>query len=481
MRSMNEKLENILEYTAKIIDITDDMKEKAENRYESISEWLHRENSELYKYVGKNIDIYSQGSISIGTAIRPIVGDFYDVDAICCCHGIYKSQISQKNFKDIFVRELRSYTESYSMKEPIEENKKCITLKYDDEKFHIDIVPAIPYHDNNISTKTTSTRSNEIAITDKSDLEYKNISYNWTKNNPKDYTEWFRKKMEVKTAHERTALNNSIEPIPDYSRKTALQKCVQLIKRYRDVYFFNNQENSPSSIIITTMAGYYYNNEVTITDALNAIIGKMKAFCDNKETILYNPIMKDENFFKIENNFREQFYGWVERLNENFNELQDNSIDLRDKIRILEELFHEKTISKVRNKFFPYIGKIWRQETPKWIENIKYNMDVEAKIDDKYFGNWSYTKKDKSILFKLRFDKSVQEQYKIYYKVVNTGSDARKARQLRGNIEEMKEDEYETLEHQEKTLYRGMHSIEFYVIFNNKYIIAKDKFYVVVR
>ena len=62
-----------MEYSKKIIKILEEIEvsesnyEKAENRYKNISEYIC--NSELKKF---NPDIFIQGSIKLGTAIKPI-------------------------------------------------------------------------------------------------------------------------------------------------------------------------------------------------------------------------------------------------------------------------------------------------------------------------------------------------------------------------------------------------------------------------
>ena len=66
----------------------------------------------------------------------------------------------------------------------------------------------------------------------------------------------------------------------------------------------------------------------------------------------------------------------------------------------------------------------------------------------------------------LRFEATttVSHPYKVYWQVVNTGKDAEKAKCLRGNFEHF---ERGGLTKSERTLYKGTHSIECFIVKDN--------------
>lgn len=56
----------------------------------------------------------------------------------------------------------------------------------------------------------------------------------------------------------------SIEPLPEappYGYVEPLRRAVQLMKRFRDVYYKDEVSSGVRSIVLTTLAGTYYNGE----------------------------------------------------------------------------------------------------------------------------------------------------------------------------------------------------------------------------
>lgn len=61
------------------IDVSESNYEKASNRYKAIANYIKE--SDLAEY---SPDIYLQGSIKLGTAIKPLTEDgAYDIDIVC--------------------------------------------------------------------------------------------------------------------------------------------------------------------------------------------------------------------------------------------------------------------------------------------------------------------------------------------------------------------------------------------------------------
>jgi hypothetical protein len=60
----------------------------AESHYHSICDWLGHEESELYQFAP---DLYPQGSVALGTTVKPQTGDEYDVELVCELNVDYRS------------------------------------------------------------------------------------------------------------------------------------------------------------------------------------------------------------------------------------------------------------------------------------------------------------------------------------------------------------------------------------------------------
>lgn len=95
-QATNQKqLAQLLSNLAEEVDVPESKYNEAKNRYEAVGRWLNQEDSALAIYAP---EIYPQGSFALGTVVRPIAGDDYDIDAVCllqCDQG----QISQQELK----------------------------------------------------------------------------------------------------------------------------------------------------------------------------------------------------------------------------------------------------------------------------------------------------------------------------------------------------------------------------------------------
>jgi hypothetical protein len=63
-----------------------------------------------------------------------------------------------------------------------------------------------------------------------------------------------------------------VDELPTYQWKTPLQRCVQILKRHRDVMFADHPAAKPISVIITTLAASAYAGETNIDEAMRNIL-----------------------------------------------------------------------------------------------------------------------------------------------------------------------------------------------------------------
>ena len=78
MTDKEQLLENYLLKISENLDISEDMRKKAEQSYRAVGKWLGD------CEVDSDVKIMPQGSFYLGTVIRPVTDkDEYDIDLVC--------------------------------------------------------------------------------------------------------------------------------------------------------------------------------------------------------------------------------------------------------------------------------------------------------------------------------------------------------------------------------------------------------------
>jgi len=322
MTPEQQQLGKILQAIAEELDIPDSKYENAINKYEAVGDWLGRPDSNLSVF---QPTIFAQGSFRLGTCVKPLGQDEYDIDLVCKLN--INSNANQKYLYDLVGERLKKNGHYKSILIP---KNRCWRLNYA-ANFHLDILPAILDEGRNDSS---------LLIPDR-ELE------EWQCTNPEGYTIWFYKQMEIRRKILLKSAKAKIENIPEFKIKTPLQRAIQILKRHRDI-IFKNIEDKPISIIITTLAAKAYNNESDLFEALiNIIQGMPRQFDDlNGEVAVLNPTNKEENFADkwIKHPERkEKFLIWLSDLDAFLN----NLLILRGFPQLKEsltEVFEEKII-----------------------------------------------------------------------------------------------------------------------------------------
>lgn len=120
----------------------------------------------------------------------------------------------------------------------------------------------------------------------------------WKDSNPKGYAAWLNERsIIVKKSFEVRA---DIEPIPideNVERKAPLKRAVQLIKRYRDIYFEKDPDSAPISIVLTTLAGQVYDGQVSVNETITHVLNQITALItkSDKRIVVLNPSNKKED------------------------------------------------------------------------------------------------------------------------------------------------------------------------------------------
>lgn len=317
--------------------------ERMETAYNTLSELLKKDND---FFESLEIEVYAQGSKRIGTTVKPINEGDFDLDTVL---HIYDASYNHSP-EQIYNALVKSLENDSYYKSIMEKKKRCVRLNYKSD-FHMDILPACmpnEYDKENIHIPEKALKS-------------------WSSGNPKGFANWFLKiANSVETSMLRQYSNVLLEakvetePLPDeLYLKTPLQRAVQLLKRYRDIYF-QNKDYPVSSVVITTLVTMLYERESSIFETINNVTRKIK---DNylqsvrggyKFKIL-NPVNTNEDFTDSWTNAHyESFYSFIADFYNKWQNLQVSFETGKDDYILL---FGEGVYKKSLNEQFKTFSK----------------------------------------------------------------------------------------------------------------------------
>lgn len=242
-----------LDQICQAIEPTETQKARAKTSYEAVGAWLAED------YLLVQALIYAQGSATIGTMIKPVGLNEFDVDLICRVAG-YDRSLPPARLKAIIGDRLKAH--GYYEK-ILEEKPRCWRLNYAGE-FHLDITPSI--------LNLGCPNGGEL-VPDRKLQAYK-------ASNPIGYRKLFDRRAALQIMTQVTKafdgqVRAEVSPFPEHGlRKGVLRRIVQLLKVHRDHYFLHGDATTaPLSIIITTLAmrayelcvaRYPYDNELDL-------------------------------------------------------------------------------------------------------------------------------------------------------------------------------------------------------------------------
>jgi Second Messenger Oligonucleotide or Dinucleotide Synthetase domain len=246
------------------------------------------------------VAIFPQGSMRLGTTVRPLRGERFDLDMVCWL------ALSGKNFTPDQVFNLVWDALGQDGTYRRVKKNRCIRLEYKDErKFYLDVTPAV----------SDWAGGKFIYVPDR---ELKT----WCASDPVTFCdEWFIKTIAavLPTIGHPGFINNramvaaaneaTIEAVPQYGvfEKTPLQRIVQMLKRDRDEYFKDNPTHRPSSILLTTITARAYEGLVRtpVEDLLEFVVKVVAKARDyivianapgSPKFVVSNPVNSQENF-----------------------------------------------------------------------------------------------------------------------------------------------------------------------------------------
>ena len=502
--------EKLLQQAIDEIDICDSAHQKAKERYDAIGRWLERPESTL---ASSQVATYTQGSFSLGTVIKPIDNsDDYDIDLVCDWVADCSAN-SPSTIKTKLGFELQEYARSHSMKEDVEERRRCWTIHYassDGEPgFHLDAMPAVDsnsYAQRNWNFENNNDpREFAVAITDNEDAGYERVGEGWLASNPRGYAVWFhfqqRDRRKIERDRYASAAGMATEDVPEFKIKTPLQRAIQFLKRHRDKIFEGDNEVKPISIIITTLVAQCYSNEDSVEAVIASFIENHEQYIEERNGVKWisNPINPDEENFADKwpdhPERRQAFYFWMEVLRNDFANLALEFTETAASERI-RDFLHETT-SRSRQWSRPNIShglpaptfNVGHKQAPPWTLNNKYKVRIRGEYKPKRgsFMKWSNVAVNQTVVpigCDLRFIAIVEapkrKRLKYKWQVVNTGSDAANARGLRGDF-------YTGLKKRggrvrtEESSYEGFHWVQCFVLDGNECVGVSEEFIVNIK
>lgn len=265
----------------------------AVDHYQAIGRYLQAEGSPVAIH---DPDIYPQGSLRIGTTVKPRGRQEYDLDLVCEMSRLnWKTCSDPVSLLDDIERWLKA---NGTYKDKVERMNRCIRVNYE-HQFHLDILPACPDGGSGYCC---------VVVPD-CKLE------DWKPSNPKGYAEWFEKM--ARTAEFEVYLK-AIEPVPHQEPlelKPPLKRAVQLIKRYRDIKL-GYDSKAAISIVLTTLSAQHYLGQESVNEAvmgiLEGIVGGLPR--DGSRLVVLNPMNKKEDLserWDADRRFYDEFVTWI--------------------------------------------------------------------------------------------------------------------------------------------------------------------------
>ncbi|GET26073.1 nucleotidyltransferase [Prolixibacter sp. NT017] len=311
LNNKTAQIDDLLARAAEKLQLDRTRREKIESSYKAIQEVL--ENDPDF-FDTKTFEIYPQGSVRIGTTVKPLSRNEFDLDIVLHIQGrVYEQTDPMRIFNEL----KRVLQGNGTYKDKVESKTRCVRLNYADN-YHMDILPGCQH---------SADDENKIVIPDRELKE-------WLISNPRGYAKWFLNKAEtIKMTLLEKAYEAEEIPSDDFAAKKPLQRAVQIIKRYRDLFFEETPDYATSSIVLTTLAGQLYQNQDSIFETIDGIVSQIYGQVNLsrlKRIKVLNPVDSDEDFtdkWGKEPKYYSEFIRFVESLYKNWQKLkEDNGI-----------------------------------------------------------------------------------------------------------------------------------------------------------
>jgi hypothetical protein len=446
------------------IDLPAGVAEEAILAYEEVAVWLGAEGSPL---AVMEPSLFPQGSFRLGTPVRPLQGEDFDIDLVCRLM-IEKERTTQVQLKALVGDRLKARAD---LRARLTEHRRCWRLSFAPQ-FHLDVLPCIPNPDGN---------EDHILLTDR-ELRL------WQHSNPKGYADWFFDRMRPSLLEQRSVLAKSlgvqVEEVPEWRIRTPLQQAIQLLKRHRDLRFRDSVEVRPVSVIISTLAAKAYSGQSNLLDTVDALVAQMPGQIERRggRWWVANPAQPEENFADKWNESPERheaFVNWLRSLAPDLATLR-KADQAREGGVLVERLLSPASRTSAVVAAVSRIRKaedISHAQRPPWPDRLNFTCDVKGAVHEKIRRGASIgplaqvVSKGRAIKFRARTN--TPAPYTVTWQVVNTGPEAREKNQLRGGFDKG-EDDSGTVRWEE-TKYAGTHFIQAFVVRNGELVARSER------
>lgn len=326
MINLNDKktqIDDILDRMAEGLQLGDARYDRMKQHYEAVKNWIEKDEKFFKPF---NYEVYPHGSVRILTTVKPMGKDEFDLDIALHLKTNHATHTPQKIYQEL----KRRLMEHETYKGMLEPKKRCLRLNYSGD-FHMDILPGIQEYEWD---------EDRLCVPDRE-------LGTWVSSNPRGYAKWFIDRANtVKVSLLEKAIRAENLPADNFRFKKPLQRAVQLIKRYRDIYFQDDDTYKTSSIILTTIAGIYYTGQESIFDTVEGIVNQIQNNVSRlpQRIKVLNPVNAQEDFtdkWDSEPAYYDAFKAFAVHLYNEWQELKREH-GVMNEGRILKGLFGEE-------------------------------------------------------------------------------------------------------------------------------------------
>jgi len=324
LRSTRSRVDDLLFRICEKVQLSPTQQEEAKRSYNAICNWLDANDSSLQIY---RPSLFPQGSIALGTTVKPTGRDEYDVDLVCQLNIDSRTVSNPVVLLDMIEQRLRAHDTYRSL---VERKNRCVRINYE-RLFHLDILPACP----------------DLIAGEPNLLIPDSKMQAFSHTNPKGFIQWFQEQaLKVRPVRFSSMAMDSAAPLPEpqaWQQKQVLQLAVQLFKRWRDLYYAGAVELAPVSIVLTTLAGLHYDGERQILAALETIVAATLASLPRYgRLVVSNPKNAKEDLSDRWNDptVYDAFVHGMRAFEESLRELRDSET-ITEATKLIKQLFGE--------------------------------------------------------------------------------------------------------------------------------------------
>lgn len=337
LQNRQSQLDDLLARVCVELQLTPTRYKEAVERYEAVCRWLEAEGSPVASYLPT---IYPQGSMRIGTTVKPLGREEHDLDFVCEFQVDASTIEAPLELLQHVAQRLRDHKVYCDL---LEVKNRCVRLNYANE-FHMDILPACP---------DPASGDDCIVVPD-------GESAWWKPSNPRGYAEWFEDRCVVTVPYqfsEHKMAMDSAEPIPAQEashEKATLKHVVQLLKRWRDLYYQDRCDLAPISMVLTTLAARFYGGHWSVSESMTTILDRIQGAINAampERIYVLNPANTEEDLSERWDDSK-QYAAFVEGIEDLRAAWQRLTMDqsLEKSVGILEGLAGEPTKEAFRKQ-----------------------------------------------------------------------------------------------------------------------------------